>query len=190
MTFEAALATLAGGPRFSALFVPDNHSRVRLIAPHLAAAGFRSSYAARPPAERKTRGGSPVADIAVQLVGTGAWYHRALLSQGGARYLEGAIFPTGHFAESDVPEAIRFATRALSAGHDFPGSFEAYAYDSYLLLGRIAADAAGRADVRRRLAGLSRPAGVTSTTGFGTDRNPAGDPFMAVINERGFKAAP
>jgi len=187
VTFKEPLRQLADGPSFSVLFVPDSHKRVALLGPHLAAAGFQAAYGAR--ALTRT---DEVQVRPVQLLGTGAWYHGELLDHGAVRYLDGAVFPVGFFAEADSAEAIRFSTRSLAAGTGRPGPFSAYAYDSALLLAGVLADerARDRQAVAGLLARLTRRHGVTATRSFSPARNPAGDPFMIAISERGFSAAP
>jgi len=189
VTFGKPLASLASAPPFSALFVPDVHARVALLAPHLAAAHFVSTYAARPP---RTAPNAQVVDRPVQLLGSGAWYDDKLLSHGAVRYLDGAIFPASFFAEAERPEVIHLVTAAMAAGGGRPGPFTAYAYDSARLLGAVLSDprASSREAVRDLLDGVTGHPGVTSTTGFAPDRNPEGEPTMAMISERGFTPAP
>ena len=184
--FGPAIKALAAGPSFDGLFIPDSHAGVALIAPHLAAAGLRSSdlgVAGRKGADRKDGGDRPI-----QLLGAGAWAHRDLLAHGGDRYLHGAVFAAGWWPNAAQAEAVRLSSQLTERGGEAE-AFAAYAYDSARRLGLAAAGGGDRAAVRDRLAS-SRSEGPVATLGFGPTRNPDAPPHLVVVRPVGLSALP
>jgi ABC-type branched-subunit amino acid transport system substrate-binding protein len=180
-SFDAAIKALVAGPRFEGLFIPDTHSSVSLIAPHLAAAGLSSSYLGEEP---KTAG----EDRAVQLLGAGAWADRRLLAHGAVRYLTGAVFAAGWWPDSDQPEAIRLNALAAEMGGEGE-VFAAYAYDSAMRVARAASGGADRQATHEALL-KDRWDGPVATRGFGPARNSDAPPFLVRIRSIGFTALP
>ncbi len=181
--FATAIEALLAGPAFQALFLPDTHRSVSLLAPHLAVAGLRSVGGA----DGDGPDLDPEGDRPVQLLGAGGWANAGLLSHGAARYLEGAVFATGWWGDAEHSEAIRFGARMVERGGE-PEVFAAYAYDSAARLLRVA-----------EVVGRDRPAvaqalttdrwhGPVAGRGFGGDRNPAATPHLIRVRPIGFSA--
>ncbi|MDX9708126.1 MAG: penicillin-binding protein activator [Trichloromonas sp.] len=98
-------------PRFEALFLPDYPEKISLIAPQLSYYGLQD----------------------VQLLGISGWKSPELLRSSG-RYLQGAIFADGFYAEAGAANVRRFV-EAYSARYGVPPSIlEAQGYDVASLL--------------------------------------------------------
>lgn len=106
---------------FDAVFIPDSHENVGLIAPALAFHDVRG----------------------VRLLGASGWNHAGLLSLGGS-HVEGAVFTGGVATGSPSPVLAHFAERFQSAYGRPPDALAATAFDATLLL--IRELLAGRAD--------------------------------------------
>jgi branched-chain amino acid transport system substrate-binding protein len=96
---------------FDALFIPETHEKVVLIAPQLAFHDARG----------------------VRLLGTGSWNDPSLVSI-GRDHVEGARFAASFFAASPVPLVQRFAQAYEQAYAAPPAELAAQAYDAANLL--------------------------------------------------------
>ncbi len=127
-------------PPFDALLIPDYAEMIGLIAPQLAYYDLTD----------------------VQLLGINGWNSPQLLERAG-RFVEGAIFVDGFFADSPDPIVREFVSLYRETYGDEPSILEAQAFDTagllLYLLGRP--DVANREDLRRALASLRNYPGVT-----------------------------
>lgn len=109
-----------------ALFIPDGHEAVALIAPYL------DYYSVK----------------GVQLLGSNAWNSPKLVELAG-RAVEGAVFVDGFFAESRRSEAADFTKRFTAAYGKAPGVLSAQAYDAALMLMEASRQEASTQDMNR-----------------------------------------
>ncbi len=129
---------------FDAIFVPDSHEKVVMIAPQLA---FHDA------------GG-------VRLLGTGSWNHPDLVSI-GRDHVEGARFTAGFFAASPYPIVQEFTAAFEEAFGAPPVDFAAQAYDATnLLLAQLARGLSTREAVREGLLEIGAEPGVTGVLSF------------------------
>jgi len=92
--------------QFQAVFIPDTHEVVGLIAPQLAF--------------HEVRG--------IRLLGTDGWNDPALLSLGD-EHVDGAVFTGGYFAESELPQVWRFERSFREFFGAAPSELAALGYD-------------------------------------------------------------
>jgi ABC-type branched-subunit amino acid transport system substrate-binding protein len=124
-----------------ALLIPDQASKIALIAPALAAAGMWSA----PIGEPYLGTGK-----AVQLIIPSVGFSDDLIRRAG-RYLEGALFSV-FFAPEVIPASKDFATRYQLEYGTRPSIVSAYAHDAALIIGRaVEDDIKSRGDLRRWL---------------------------------------
>jgi ABC-type branched-subunit amino acid transport system substrate-binding protein len=129
---------------FDAIFVPDSHDRVVMIAPQLA---FHDA------------GG-------LRLLGTGSWNHPDLVAI-GRDHVEGARFSAGFFAESPHAIVQEFSAAYEEAYGAPPVDFAAQAYDAAnLLLVQLARGLGSREAVREGLLEIGVQPGVTGVLSF------------------------
>ena len=125
---------------FEALFIPDAHENVALIAPHLAFHGVSG----------------------VRLLGTAGWNHPDLVAI-GEQHVNGAIFAARFFAASANPFTAEFTRRFRSSFDEQPGYLAAQAFDAaHLVSLQVAHGSLGREAV---LNGLLRVEGVVGASG-------------------------
>jgi ABC-type branched-subunit amino acid transport system substrate-binding protein len=148
--FRDAIRTLRGGfggrrsPGFDALFIPDAPRKTGLILPQLA-----------------------FYDIRTQLMGTNLWHSDQLLGMAG-EHAEGAVFPTGFFAESRAAHVVEFVDAFQEAYGETPGFIEAIAYDTARLLIQLLSrpDIRSKSALQEQLAHVRDFPGVTGPTSF------------------------
>ena len=141
---------------FDAIFVPDAHRAVGLIAPALAFAGIRG----------------------VRLLGTSAWNDPGLVAV-GREHVEGAVFSGAVVRESESPMLAEFALRFRSGFGRSPDSLSALGFDATLLVLRsLLAGSRTRAEVRTALLAAGPLQGVSGTTDFTTDGNAQRRPYL------------
>lgn len=131
-----------------ALFIPDQASRVALVAPQLAYYGLQG----------------------VQLLGTNGWNSPELTRLAG-RSVEGAVFTDGFFRGSPSPAVREFVGRYKEKFGEDPSILEAQGFDVASILLSVLADPAVRTrdDLRQALSRLNNYPGVTGTTTFDQD---------------------
>jgi ABC-type branched-subunit amino acid transport system substrate-binding protein len=141
---EAAAATAPDGSPlpplvdFDALFIPDSHENVVLLAPQLA---FHEV-------------------TGVQLLGTNGWNHPDLVRI-GEPHVEGAVFTASYHREVAHPMAYEFARRFEAAYARPPDALAAAGFDATnLVLARWIAGARSRAELRQHLLGLRNQPGI------------------------------
>ncbi len=135
---------------FEAIFIPDDASRVAMIAPQLVFYGIED----------------------MPLLGTNGWNSSELLQSAG-RYLEGAVIVDGFFTGSPYPQVQEFIQLYQQTYGEAPSFFEAQGYDiARILLSLLTRrDITTRMDLQRALSQLRSYSGATGTTSF----NPYGD---------------
>ncbi len=148
----------AGG--IDALFIPDAPKAVSLILPQLAFHDVDDVY----------------------LFGTNLW-HSAQLVQKTRKYIQGAVFPDGFFADSDAPDVKAFVSAFQEAYGEKPGFIEAVTYDTARMLfemfGRYPMEDRGAVrDALLRLPGFD---GVTGVTAFGPGGDVIRAPFLLSV---------
>ncbi len=134
---------------FDALFIPDSHDNVALLAPQLAF--------------HEVRG--------VRLLGPSGWDHPDLVRI-ARRHVDGAVFTSAFHRESRIPAVADFGRRfEATFGHP-PESLSAEAYDATnLLLDQLARRREARRELREGLLEVRAVAGVTGVISIRADGN-------------------
>jgi ABC-type branched-subunit amino acid transport system substrate-binding protein len=130
---------------FDALFIPDSHFTVRMIAPQLAFYGVTG----------------------IQLLGTSSWNSPDLFKEEG-KYLEGAVFVDGFFRDSFYPSVRDFIDNFYVACGREPACLEALAYDAAgIMVSAIhKSDVEIREDLKDGLFKLKDYPGIAGKTSF------------------------
>jgi branched-chain amino acid transport system substrate-binding protein len=144
---------------YDALFIPESHEKVALIAPQLA---FHEATGAT-------------------LLGTDAWNDPDLVSIAG-RHVEGAYFTASFYADSSIAYVRAFADRYAKTFGTPADDFSASAYDAAnLLLVPLARGAHSRSDVRDRLLSVKGFPGVSGVLSMNPDGNARKRPFLLTV---------
>lgn len=155
-------ALLETRPDFEALFVPARHDKAVLIAPQLPFYNVRG----------------------VRLLGGSGWNSPRLIER-GERYVEGAVFVVGFFADSEDPKIARFSSAYENRFGRKPDLFSALGYDAArIIFSAIARGARTREQVREYLAALKGFEGVTGRTDMGADGDARRELFALSVRER------
>jgi ABC-type branched-subunit amino acid transport system substrate-binding protein len=151
---------------FDALFVPDVHRTVALVAPALAVEDVITNGCNAEEMERvkKTTKAEPKL---VQLLGANGWNDADLIRRGG-KYVECSIFVDGFFAQSSRPATRDFVEDFRNAYNRAPGIFEAQAYDTAEIVRAILDKQKPhtREEFRRALLAVKDFPGATGDTTF------------------------
>lgn len=156
-----ALVTEEGEPLppivdFDALFIPESHEKVVLIAPQLA---FHEATGTR-------------------LLGPSGWYHPDLVPI-ARQHVEGALFTAHFYPESPVPFVRSFAERFRETFDVVPDIFAAQGYDAArLVVVQLARGRENRDDVREGLLSTRAYPGVTGVLSMRSDGNASKRPFL------------
>lgn len=141
---------------YDALFIPESHDKVVLIAPQLA---FHEATPAI-------------------LLGPNGWHDPDLLKIAG-KHVEGALYTVYFNAESELPLVREFTTRFDAAYARVPDVLAAQAYDAAnLVLVQLARGRDSREDVREGVLGVASYPGVTGTLSMSADGNARKRPFL------------
>ncbi len=141
---------------FDALFIPDSHDKVVLIAPQLA---FHE-----------------VSDVL--LLGPDGWHDQELLEI-ARKHVRGAVISTMFDPESRFPFARDFASRYLATFGSLPDSFSAHAFDATnLVLVQLAAGSDSRSEVRDGLLEVRAFPGASGVTTVLPDGNARKRPYL------------
>jgi ABC-type branched-subunit amino acid transport system substrate-binding protein len=141
---------------FDALFIPDSHQKVVLIASQLA---FHDV-------------------TGVRLLGSSGWADPRLV-QLGRNHVRGAVFAALFHAESRYTFVSDFVDRYAAHYDAVPDVFAASAFDATnLLLVQLAAGRDSRREVRDGLAGVHGYPGASGVTSFLEDGNARKRPFL------------
>lgn len=147
---------------FDALFIPESHSKVVLIAPQLA---FHEA-------------------VGATLLGTNDWYHRDLTAI-AREHVDGAYFTAHYYGESKLAPVREFATRFEQAYAARPDIFAAQAYDAAnLVLVQLARARATRDAVRDGVLSVTAYPGVTGVIRMRSDGNARKRPFLLRVDGR------
>jgi ABC-type branched-subunit amino acid transport system substrate-binding protein len=145
---------------FDALFIPESHEKVVLIAPQLA---FHEANG-------------------TVLLGPNGWYHPDLLRIAG-EHVEGARFTAHFYPESDLPFVQRFTERYARAYTAAPDVFAAQAYDATtLVLIQLARGRESREALREGLLAVQGYPGVTGVLTMRADGNARKRPFLLAVD--------
>jgi branched-chain amino acid transport system substrate-binding protein len=144
-----------GGP-FEAVFVPEQATRLELIAPALAAADLVAlPVRAKPPKVGKK----------ILLLSTAEFLDPRYV-RSSARYSEGAVLAPGFYPDRDDPAIRDFVSRYEEAFETVPTPLDAYAYDAARLVSEaVAGGARTRAELAQAMA-LARVEGLTGAISF------------------------
>lgn len=151
-SFTKEVAALKKG--WDAVFVPDEATRLSLIAPALAASGHIPKAMPWP---KKLRNGRPIL-----LLSTAEGLDANYLANAG-RHSEGALLAPGFYPDAADPTQKPFIDRFVAAYGHAPEATEAYAYDAAQIA--AAAGAHGRAGLAAAL-GRGQLQGVTGAIRF------------------------
>ncbi len=147
---------------FDALFIPESHEKVVLIAPQLA---FHEVLETR-------------------LLGSSGWYHPDLVPI-GRHHVEGAVFTAPFYPESELQSVRDFAARYRETYGEEPEAFAAQGYDAAsLALLQLAQGRRSRDSMRRGLLAVHAFPGVTGVLSMRADGNARKRPFLLSV-ERG-----
>lgn len=141
---------------FDALFVPDAHDKIVLIAPQLA---FHE-----------------VTDV--RLLGPSGWHHPDLLRI-ARKHVSGAVLTSLFDAESAYPFVSEFVERYQATYDRQPDVFAAQGFDAAnLVLVQLAAGLESRGDLREGLTRTQAYPGVSGVTSIMSDGNARKRPFL------------
>jgi ABC-type branched-subunit amino acid transport system substrate-binding protein len=141
---------------FDALFIPEAHQTVALLAPQLA---FHEATGAK-------------------LLGTDAWNHPDLVSI-ARHHVEGAIFTSSFYANSSVVYVKDFSDRYNATFGTPADDLSAHAYDAAnLILVQLARGIRSRGDLRDQVLGVNAFPGVSGVLSMGADGNARKRPFL------------
>jgi ABC-type branched-subunit amino acid transport system substrate-binding protein len=146
---------------FDALFIPDAHDKVALIALQLAASQIRG----------------------VQLLGPSGWHHPDLLRIAGPA-VDGAVFSSGFDPGNPAPVIQDFVGRYKAAFAADPTLFAAQGFDAANLVAlQLARGAHTAADVHGGLVETKLYPGVSGVTSIGADGDARKRPFLIEVRE-------
>jgi ABC-type branched-subunit amino acid transport system substrate-binding protein len=146
---------------FDALFLPESHENVVLIAPQLA---FHEA-------------------VGMTLLGPSGWY-AADLAQVGREHVEGARFTAHFFPDSEYPVVRDFTARYDRAYAARPDVFAAQAYDAASLeLLQLARGGSTREEVREGLQEVVGHLGVTGVLTMRADGSARKRPFLLRVSQ-------
>jgi branched-chain amino acid transport system substrate-binding protein len=144
---------------FDAIFIPDNHRRVPLVASALAYEEFPVG-AFRPHRE----------DHPIVLLGLNAWNQESFPRDGG-KYVQGCLFVDAFEAHDDDPVVSAFVSDYRSTFRRTPVLVDAVAYDAARLVGSALKGAGdSRPEVQQALLAAHIDGPVSGGTSFGDDR--------------------
>ncbi len=165
---------------FEALFVPDDASRLELVAPALAVANVwprspRTIFAAA-----HASGSAGPGRREALLLSTALSVSPRFLRH-TERYVQGALLCPG-FYPADEPRSESFVARFRATYGTSPSATDAYGYDAvFLLRGAVERGARSRADVLRMLSTQTFE-GLTGNIRFGPDHSRIDPPLVYVVD--------
>ena len=144
---------------FDALFIPESHEKVVLIAPQLA---FHEA-------------------VGTTLLGPSGWYHPDLVRI-AREHVEGALFAAHFYPDSPLDFVRAFTERYEQAYAGLPDVFAAQAYDAAnLVLVQLARGRGSREAVREGVLAVRDYPGVTGVLSMRADGNARKRPFLLVV---------
>jgi ABC-type branched-subunit amino acid transport system substrate-binding protein len=151
--------TMNNSKPYEAIFLPGYYDRVGLIAPELAFYNITD----------------------VQLLGTDGWNSQELTVI-GERFVEGAIFVDGFFADATTASVETFVERFVSRYQERPTLFAAQGYDTLrIVVQLLQAGASTRLELRDKLLQLVDFPGVTGLTSMDVDGNAIKVPYLLSV---------
>jgi ABC-type branched-subunit amino acid transport system substrate-binding protein/predicted negative regulator of RcsB-dependent stress response len=145
---------------FDALFIPESHEKVVLIAPALA---FHEATGAT-------------------LLGTDAWNDPELVSI-ARHHVEGALYTANFYADSSVGYVRDFASRYAATFGTQADDLSAHGFDAAnLVFVQFARGAHSRADVRQGILAVNSFPGVSGILAMRADGNARKRPFLLNVN--------
>lgn len=180
---EAATKSLPPITDFDAIFIPDNAKEVGYIAPALAFEDIIVSTDAEELRRiSKTTGRTDIKSI--RLLGGNGWNSPRTAERGG-KFVEGAIFVDGFFANDPEPRVQRFVKLFRDTLRSDPSLPDAQAFDAAGIVAQgLAQHPADRAQLQKWLSTLGSYLGVTGKIGFDKDGEATRDLYILTI-ERG-----
>ena len=174
-----ALGAKSGGGRptidYDALFIPDNHQRVALVASALA-------YEEFPVGTFRPHGGP-----GLPLLGLNAW-NNPLLVEAGGQYVRGSVFVDAFLPSDESPAIQRFVGSYQDAYRRPPSVIDAVTYDATRFLARAAkASTQGRDGVRDQLKEIRLPDPVGAGARFGADREVDRSLLVLMVTSSGIR---
>ena len=152
-------------PNFDALFIPDDASKIALIAPQLAYWNVDQ----------------------VLLMGTNLWHSEHLITA-ARNYVQDAIL-ADVFYEHSADESVKFFIRSFKELYEErPGFFEAIAYDTAMIAFQAASDPVvhSRKDIKDRLKEIHYYDGATGVTSFKSNGDAKKNLYVLQINGNDF----
>ena len=147
---------------FDAIFIPDSHEKVALIAPQLVF--------------HEVQG--------VQLLGPHGWNHPELIKIAG-RHVEGAVFAEAFFPQSQNPVVKGFIERFSTQVGRLPGALSAQAFDAtHLVIAQLRRPGADREGVRSGILQTPPFSGVSGITTISADGNAQKYPYLLGVHRR------
>ena len=178
-SFSTAVASLRK-LAFEALFVPDDASRLELVAPALAVADIwprspRTVFTAGHATGSAGQGRREALLLSTALSVSPKLLHNA------ERYVQGALLCPGFYPADDARSGS-FVTRFREVYGTSPSATDAYGYDAvFLLRGAVERGARSRADVLRMLSTQTFE-GLTGDIRFGPDHSRIDPPLVYVVD--------
>jgi ABC-type branched-subunit amino acid transport system substrate-binding protein len=172
------------GHKWQALFVPEQASRLELIAPALAAADL--VVAPLSTLGQKKRGRTPGRAVArpIGLLATAEFAAPRYVRSAG-RYSVGAVLAPGFFPDRDDAVIRDFVDRYEQVFGVAPTALDAHAYDAALVVRAAIEQGAGsRAELADVMA-ASRVKGLTGTISFGERRRRSDDGLLFTVVRAG-----
>lgn len=184
------------------LFIPGYPEEIILIAPQVPFYNFeeeapheqadRTAEAQGAPAAAQTEAAPDQAGKkqAMQLLGCDGWYSEKVISQGG-EYVEGAVFTTGFFKESQDPPIQEFINKYQKKYGHPPDILSAQAYDTTnILLLALLSERLTHEGLREALFHTRDFSGVTGVTSFSPSGEAAKKTFILTIKDHRFMCPP
>ena len=165
---EALQKTLPPITDFDAIFVPANAKQVGMIAPALAFEDIVTSTSSEELRRiQKTTGRKDITPV--RLLGSNMW-NSPQTAERGQKFVEGAVFVDGFFAQDPEPRVQKFVKAFLEKERREPALPDAQAYDAAAVLrDALNKNPSGRAALRKLLAETKDFAGVTGKIHFDAD---------------------
>ncbi len=167
---------------FQAIFIPEYHEKVAMIAPALAFEDIVIHTTSHWKKERLKKSlGRDQLDM-VYLLGGNGWNDQKVIDW-AKRYVQGAIFCDGFFAASSRPATRTFVGKFKTNFDREPDWVEAHAYDTARIVRTIIEKKKpnDRKTFRRELLNLQDFEGATGRTRFGPDGEAKKDLFLLTI---------
>ncbi len=155
---------------FDAVFIPDNYQQMALIAPQFP---FHNVFN-------------------VPYLGTSLWESPDLIEMAG-EYVQGAVFPSGFFVESESDKTIQFVRHYREHFDAAPGGLAANGYDTIMFLKSIIEgnrEIKTRTDLQKAILASKSFYGITGKIAFDEQGEVEKEPILLVVSGRQLRALP